>query len=91
MIKDLGQNFLTDDEVLHNMIDAAELQHDDVVLEVGPGKGVLTVALAERVGRVTAVELDRSLVSNVEQRYRKNENPFQCAPVSSKAIAVRLR
>lgn len=60
--KEFGQNFLIDGEVLETMVQAADLKKDDVVLEIGPGFGVLTTELAERVGRVVAVEADRRLV-----------------------------
>jgi len=61
-IKGLGQNFLVDRRVLRRIVEAAELEPTDLVLEVGPGLGTLTRALAERAGRVIAVELDERLV-----------------------------
>jgi 16S rRNA (adenine1518-N6/adenine1519-N6)-dimethyltransferase len=59
--KSLGQHFLVDENILGVIGRLAELEADDVVLEVGPGLGVLTRYLAERVAHVHAVELDRSL------------------------------
>jgi 16S rRNA (adenine1518-N6/adenine1519-N6)-dimethyltransferase len=59
--KRLGQHFLADENILGVIGRLAELGPDDVVLEIGPGLGVLTRYLAERVGHVHAVELDRSL------------------------------
>ena len=59
--KQLGQHFLVDENILGVIGRLAELAPDDVVLEVGPGLGVLTRYLAARVARVHAVELDRSL------------------------------
>jgi len=59
--KQLGQHFLVDENILGVIGRLAELEADDVVLEVGPGLGVLTRYLAERVAHVHAVELDRSL------------------------------
>ncbi|HWT25648.1 MAG TPA: 16S rRNA (adenine(1518)-N(6)/adenine(1519)-N(6))-dimethyltransferase RsmA [Solirubrobacteraceae bacterium] len=59
--RDLGQNFLIDSNVLDVIARAAELGPDDVVLEVGGGLGVLSEHLAERVGHVHVVELDRRL------------------------------
>jgi 16S rRNA (adenine1518-N6/adenine1519-N6)-dimethyltransferase len=59
--KELGQHFLVDDNILGVIGRLAELQPGDVVLEVGPGLGVLTRYLAGRVAHVHAVELDRSL------------------------------
>jgi 16S rRNA (adenine1518-N6/adenine1519-N6)-dimethyltransferase len=59
--KELGQHFLVDDNILGVIGRLAELGPDDVVLEIGPGLGVLTRYLAARVARVHAVELDASL------------------------------
>ena len=60
--KALGQNFLTDRNVLEKIADAASLSPDDHVVEIGPGLGALTVFLARAAGRVTAVEIDGRLV-----------------------------
>ncbi|MFN2469751.1 MAG: 16S rRNA (adenine(1518)-N(6)/adenine(1519)-N(6))-dimethyltransferase RsmA, partial [Gaiellaceae bacterium] len=57
----LGQHFLVDENILGVMARLAELTPTDIVLEVGPGAGVLTTFLADRVAHVHAVELDRSL------------------------------
>jgi 16S rRNA (adenine1518-N6/adenine1519-N6)-dimethyltransferase len=59
--KALGQHFLVDENVLGVIGRLAGLERDDVVLEVGPGLGVLTRYLAQRVAHVHAVEVDRSL------------------------------
>lgn len=61
--KGLGQHFLIDETVLDKIIAAAELMSDDTVLEVGPGLGILTRALAQHAGRVVAVELDENILS----------------------------
>lgn len=57
----LGQNFLVSDAVVGKILDLAELVGDDVVLEVGPGIGTLTVALLARAREVIAIETDRAL------------------------------
>jgi 16S rRNA (adenine1518-N6/adenine1519-N6)-dimethyltransferase len=59
--RELGQHFLVDENILGVIGRLAELDRGDVVLEVGPGLGILTRYLADRVGRVHAVELDRAL------------------------------
>jgi 16S rRNA (adenine1518-N6/adenine1519-N6)-dimethyltransferase len=66
--RDLGQHFLVDENILGVIGRLAELEPEDVVLEVGPGLGVLTGYLAERVARVHAVELDRSLEPHLVPR-----------------------
>lgn len=67
--KSLGQNFLSDRRFLAPILDAAELTPTDNVLEIGPGRGVLTEALAERAGCVVAVELDDRLIEPLRQRF----------------------
>ncbi len=57
----LGQHFLFDPSILDRIADAADLVPTDTVLEIGPGKGTLTRALAARAGRVVCVEADRRL------------------------------
>ena len=64
--KSLGQHFLVDENILGVVGRLAALEAEDVVLEVGPGRGVLTRYLAERVRHVHAVELDRSLAEPLE-------------------------
>ena len=62
----LGQHFLRDDKYAQRSVDAAELRPTDVVLEVGPGKGVLTRLLAPNVAKVVAVELDDALADALD-------------------------
>lgn len=59
----LGQNFLADRRTLERICEAVSLTPDDLVLEIGPGLGSLTELLAQRAGRVVAVELDRGLLA----------------------------
>jgi 16S rRNA (adenine1518-N6/adenine1519-N6)-dimethyltransferase len=65
--KELGQHFLVDENLLGVIGRLAELEPHDVVLEIGPGLGVLTTYLADHVSRVHAVELDRSLESRLRE------------------------
>jgi len=60
--KSLGQNFLVDEHALQKVVNAADIQEDDVILEVGPGLGSLTRYLASAARRVIAVELDKRLL-----------------------------
>jgi len=66
--KGLGQNFLVDRRVLERIVEVSDLSPADVVLEVGPGLGVLTRELAERAGVVVAVELDRKMVAVLHEQ-----------------------
>lgn len=65
--KSFGQNFLVDEAALRAIVDAAEIAPGDPVLEVGPGLGVLTRALARRGAAVVAVELDRRLLPLLQE------------------------
>lgn len=67
--RSLGQNFLIDANVLHILVDAAELSSEDRVLEVGPGLGVLTDALAARTSELVAVEKDHRLAAHLTERF----------------------
>jgi 16S rRNA (adenine1518-N6/adenine1519-N6)-dimethyltransferase len=72
--KELGQHFLIDENLLGVIGRLAELGTDDVVLEVGPGLGVLTAFLADRTSRVHAVELDRSLEPRLREALANRAN-----------------
>jgi 16S rRNA (adenine1518-N6/adenine1519-N6)-dimethyltransferase len=72
--KQLGQHFLVDENLLGVIGRLAELGPDDCVLEIGPGLGVLTAYLAERVRHVDAVELDRRLEPRLHERLAGYEN-----------------
>ncbi|MGQ9558731.1 MAG: 16S rRNA (adenine(1518)-N(6)/adenine(1519)-N(6))-dimethyltransferase RsmA [Desulfurispora sp.] len=60
--KSLGQNFLIDQNIIQKIVDAAGLTPADTAVEIGPGLGVLTARLAEKAGRVIAVEIDQHLI-----------------------------
>jgi len=72
--KKLGQHFLVEQEVLNEIASAAELAPDEIVIEVGPGLGVLTRELAKQAGRVIAVELDDRLASILEKDLASAKN-----------------
>ena len=63
--KRLGQNFLTDENVIRTIIEESGVTKDTLVLEIGPGTGALTLPLAERAGRVIAVELDDDMIEGL--------------------------
>lgn len=72
--KSLGQNFLTDESVLSDIVGAAEITKDDFVLEIGPGPGVLTRELAENAARVVAVELDKDILELLSENISDYNN-----------------
>ncbi len=70
--KVLGQNFLVDANILNIIIDAAELHGDDQILEIGPGLGVVTERLLEKVKHVVAIEKDSRLFTLLSERWGDN-------------------
>jgi 16S rRNA (adenine1518-N6/adenine1519-N6)-dimethyltransferase len=72
--KRLGQHFLVDGTALERIADALAPTADDVVVEIGPGRGALTDLLSQRARRVIAIELDRDLVPYLRDRYRAAGN-----------------
>jgi 16S rRNA (adenine1518-N6/adenine1519-N6)-dimethyltransferase len=72
--KELGQHFLVDENILGVIGRLAALDGDDVVLEIGPGLGVLTEYLADRAREVFAVELDETLAPQLNSRFGAREN-----------------
>jgi 16S rRNA (adenine1518-N6/adenine1519-N6)-dimethyltransferase len=72
--KELGQHFLADENILGVIGRLAELGEEDVILEIGPGLGVLTSYLADRVARVHAVELDRALELRLSEALTGRDN-----------------
>ncbi|MBU4332303.1 ribosomal RNA small subunit methyltransferase A [Patescibacteria group bacterium] len=69
-----GQNFLIDNDAVQTIIKAADLQPEDVVLEVGPGFGAITKELAKNAGKVLAVEIDKKFVSILNQAFAERHN-----------------
>jgi len=65
--KRFGQHFLHDPGVLAHLIDVLQLSKDDVVVEIGPGEGVLTYRLLDKVGRLEVIEIDRDLAARLEK------------------------
>ncbi|MSP79039.1 MAG: ribosomal RNA small subunit methyltransferase A [Dehalococcoidia bacterium] len=72
--KGLAQHFLVSAGILQRILHAADLQPDDYVVEVGPGLGVLTDSLIERVRQVVAAELDEELAKALQARYAGKSN-----------------
>ena len=72
--KKLGQNFLVDDSVIESIIESAEVNKKDLIIEIGPGLGTLTSKLLENAGKVIAVELDDRMISILKERFKLYHN-----------------
>lgn len=72
--KRFGQNFLTDKNILNKIVRAAEVSPSNTVLEIGPGLGHLTRALAETNAHIVAVEVDRDLIANLRTEFSEMRN-----------------
>lgn len=72
--KSLGQNFLTDANIVNKIIEGAAIGQDDLVVEIGPGIGVLTAAAASYAGKVVAVEIDSHLIPILEETLAEYNN-----------------
>ncbi|MCR4306389.1 MAG: 16S rRNA (adenine(1518)-N(6)/adenine(1519)-N(6))-dimethyltransferase RsmA [Candidatus Yonathbacteria bacterium] len=69
--KSLGQHFLSSKHIVSAIVSTADVSASDTVLEVGPGKGVLTEAILEKAARVIAVEKDDRLISFLEEKFSR--------------------
>ena len=72
--KRFGQNFLVDEHILDAIIDAAAITKDDTIIEVGPGLGTMTRALADNAGEVVAIEIDRDLAALLTDMMKEYQN-----------------
>ena len=96
--KRLGQHFLIDQNIVRKIVAVAALQPHETVLEVGPGRGILTRALCGQAGHVLAIEVDRSLggtleealagCTNVEIRFGDAlDHPYETLPPGTVVVA----
>lgn len=69
--KSLGQNFLTNTDIVASIADAGSLSPKETVLEIGPGRGILTEELLKRGVNVIAIEKDRELIPVLEEKFKK--------------------
>ena len=72
--KNLGQNFLIDESVIMDACDSANINKEDLVIEIGPGLGTLTKYILERAGKVICVELDDRMIDILKERFFLYEN-----------------
>ena len=72
--KKLGQNFLINDEVINDIVEASNISSSDLVIEIGPGLGTLTSKLLDNAGKVIAIELDKKMITILEDRFKLYNN-----------------
>lgn len=72
--KSLGQNFLKSEQALNTMCVVSDLNSDDTVLEIGPGKGALTKKILEKARQVIAIEKDFELISILQEKFAEEIN-----------------
>ena len=72
--KSLGQNFLTDPNYIQKIVSAVNPQADEMVIEIGAGRGALTENLIEKAGKIIAIELDTDLIPVLNKAFEKYEN-----------------
>ena len=84
--KSFGQHFLIDDNVVGRIVGLADPHPDDVVFEVGPGLGTLTLALLPHVRAVLAVEKDRALFEVLDDLKRDHPNRFHYLPADAVTV-----
>ncbi|WP_130863056.1 16S rRNA (adenine(1518)-N(6)/adenine(1519)-N(6))-dimethyltransferase RsmA [Bacilliculturomica massiliensis] len=74
LTKSLGQNFLTDGNIVDKIVESAAAGPTDLIIEIGPGIGVLTAAAAAAAGQVVAVEIDRNLIPVLAETLKEYDN-----------------
>ena len=67
--KNLGQNFLIDEEVISDIVNGAEIDENDLVIEIGPGLGTMTAYLLEKAKKVICIELDKKMIKILNDRF----------------------
>ena len=72
--KNLGQNFLINEEVVKNIVGCSNIEKEDLVIEIGPGLGTLTKCLLEKAGKVICIELDTKMLQILEDRFSLYNN-----------------
>ena len=72
--KKLGQNFLIDEKVIKQIIEASEITKKDCIIEIGPGLGTLTKELLENAGKVISIELDKKMLPILKDRFALYNN-----------------
>lgn len=72
--KNYGQNFLIDDDVINGIVKNADVNSEDLIIEIGPGLGTLTAELLKKAGKVISIELDPKMINILNDRFSLYEN-----------------
>lgn len=72
--KSLGQNFITDKSIIERIVEGADIEAGDLVIEIGPGIGVLTAEAAKACARVVAIEIDKKLIPILSETLQEYDN-----------------
>ena len=72
--KNLGQNFLVDENIVNQIVEKSQIDNEDLVIEIGPGLGTLTQKLLEKAGKVISVELDTNMIKSLQERFKLYPN-----------------
>ena len=72
--KNLGQNFLVDENIVNQIVEKSQIDNEDLVIEIGPGLGTLTQKLLEKAGKVISVELDTNMIKILQERFKLYPN-----------------
>ena len=72
--KSLGQNFLINDDVINTIVDSAQINKEDLIIEIGPGLGTLTSKLLEKAKKVICIELDKRMIKKLQNRFSLYNN-----------------
>src|SRR4029078_6050238 len=89
--KSFGQHFLVDENVVRRIVVLAAVDDEPAVLEIGPGLGALTDALAERARRLYLVEIDRRLAARLAERYAAQPRCARAPRLTLRGAAARAR
>lgn len=89
--KSLGQNFLTSKKIVEDIISSSNLSDESIVLEVGPGKGILTEALLKNSMKVIAVEKDSDLIGLLNEKFESEINEGRFILINDDILTLDLK
>ena len=72
--KNLGQNFLIDENIVNQIVEKSQIDNNDLIIEIGPGLGTLTQKLLEKAGKVISIELDTNMIKILQERFKLYQN-----------------